>query len=1097
MTRLRFQRLSTRLAFWFVLVAVAPVVATSVITYHQRARVLRTDAVGRLEALRDLKVESLDQWLDERQADVLSVSQDMEIRRLDSIIAGHSPAAADDDTREAARHLLERYSANIGAFRRLDIVSADTHRIVLSSEPGRAGARFEQPEVVQNALAVGKPSFSPVVRAGPGRSPYLTVAAPIACAQHGGQHDVAVVVGAIDLEGTLFPTMARRGGMGETGEMLLVNRDVVAVTPLRFDADAALTRKISARPAVLASQGRTGVIETDDYRGVPVLAAYTFIPRTRWGFVAKRDRSELYAPIETLMWQLVILVLATAALAAAGGAILARTISRPVKRLAQVSERLASGELDARTHARGEDEVAALGRSLDRMADALALHIGVRRATSEVTVDATNAQDLRGFGERVTCAVIERTSSVLGALYVRAEDDSFERAYSVGLSPGAADRLDASEREGQLGAALLDEEVHYVTGLDERTPFVFKTVVGGLVPAELAALPVAVRGRVEAVFAFGSTEPFSDHDRGVFDHLRPTLCTLYSNLVASTRAHDLAASLQTANDELTEMNLSLQSQSGELERQAHELKRNADELERKRQQVEEADRLKSEFLSNMSHELRTPLNSIMALSQLMLSRSDGYPEEEAESLRIIERNGRHLLTLINEILDLSKIEAGRMDLRIATVSPASVVREVVEASRPLAEEKGLDLRTEVGDVAPVQTDPHRLRQVLLNLLSNAVKFTDAGHVTVKVTAGANRVSFFVRDTGIGIAREDLPWVFDEFRQVDGSTTRKYGGTGLGLAISRKLARLLGGELTVESEPKRGSTFRLDLPLAYEGTQEPVDSVPATPRLSAPPPSDRPRVLIVDDSPEVGAQLRSALLDAGYAVSMAEDGDAALEAIEQRPPDGILLDLMMPGVDGFTVLEKLRASEETARIPVLVVTAKELTAQERSRLAHNNVQQLIQKGSVDLAQLLAEVRLLVGQDWSQGPQDRPSGHPHLPEVLVVEDNADNRATLGSLLADLGVRHTFAEDGLQAVEIARSVSPHLVLMDIQLPGLSGLDATRLIRSDPALRHVRIVAVTAHAMSGDRETFLKAGCDDYLPKPIERSSLVALLEKHLRKT
>jgi hypothetical protein len=251
-----------------------------------------------------------------------------------------------------------------------------------------------------------------------------------------------------------------------------------------------------------------------------------------------------------------------------------------------------------------------------------------------------------------------------------------------------------------------------------------------------------------------------------------------------------------------------------LEAQAMELRALAAKLETQHRELEQANRVKSEFLSTMSHELRTPLNSVMALSQLMLARGTGKnPEQEREFLGIIERNGRHLLELVNAILDLSRIEAGQVAIFVGTVNAEDVVQSAMQTVRPLMADKGLCARVHTARGMPsFQSDEVRVRQILINLLSNAVKFTDTGEVEVSVETTADRVSFAVRDTGIGIEESDLDSIFDEFRQVDGSATRRHGGAGLGLTISRRLAEILGGTLTAKSAPGQGSVFTLSLPL---------------------------------------------------------------------------------------------------------------------------------------------------------------------------------------------------------------------------------------------------------------------------------------------
>ena len=285
-----------------------------------------------------------------------------------------------------------------------------------------------------------------------------------------------------------------------------------------------------------------------------------------------------------------------------------------------------------------------------------------------------------------------------------------------------------------------------------------------------------------------------------------------------------------ANSELAASNRELQSQAAELKAQTAE-------LEEQRVRVVEADRLKSEFLSNMSHELRTPLNSILALSQLMISKGTGVDQEtESEYLGVIERNGRHLLNLINDILDLSKIESGRMELEFSRFGSREIVDRVMDTIAPLAAEKGLKVRLDTEQATEIYSDSARVYQVVLNLASNAVKFTDQGEISLSIKTEPGELQYEVRDTGIGIDPDKLSGIFDRFNQVDGSSSRRYDGTGLGLAICRKLADLLGGGIKVQSRPGLGSTFVLSLPLGRIGDNA-GDHDPARPEA---PPAPRPQ-----------------------------------------------------------------------------------------------------------------------------------------------------------------------------------------------------------------------------------------------------------------
>jgi signal transduction histidine kinase len=358
------------------------------------------------------------------------------------------------------------------------------------------------------------------------------------------------------------------------------------------------------------------------------------------------------------------------------------------------------------------------------------------------------------------------------------------------------------------------------------------------------------------------------------------LSAAFANLLASDETRRLAEVLQASNQELQTQQEELQMQAVELRQQTEEIRAQNVELEQQRLAVEAASRLKSQFLSNMSHELRTPLNSVMALSRVLsMGAKDKLSEEELNYLEIIERNGKNLLTLINDILDLAKIESGRMDVKARPFSLATTLENIVESLSPLAGEKNLTLQLQLPEaLPPLESDEVRVAQILQNLIANGVKFTDVGSVTVSAGVDGGKVVVEVADTGIGIAEGELPYIFDEFRQVDGSASRRHEGTGLGLAIARKAAEMLGGGIVVSSRVGLGSTFTLTLPLVWQDqvVQPGVDDFFAvadsrqhfTDTAS-------PLILLIEDNEAAIIQVRSVLETGGYRVAVARGGAGSL------------------------------------------------------------------------------------------------------------------------------------------------------------------------------------------------------------------------------
>ena len=788
--------------------------------------------------------------------------------------------------------------------------------------------------------------------------------------------------------------------------------------------------------------------------------------------------------------------------------VLLRGVREPLRQLAAAADRFGRGKMDVRSEYVSGNEFGELSAAFNAMADRLQSQFWLKDGLAALNRELAGDRPADQIGARGLNFISRYVGACAGGFYAYDQPGSgweLKAPYALGEGTHLAPRF--KEGEGIVGQVAAERKPIFLHGIARDEAEAHSSTVKEP-PRSLYAFPLLYQGELSGVMEVAS---FADLDAGRREFLDAAAHILAISLYAAVqkdRIRELLRLTQEANEELAVMNEELQAQSEELQAQTEELQAQTDELERQRFQVEEADRLKSEFLANMSHELRTPLNSVLALTQLMIARGVGQNAvQEAEYLQVIDRNGRHLLHLINDILDIARIESGRVQLTLTSIDPGETCARALETVRPLAAERGLELKAGYDGLPRIFTDDDKLQQILINLLSNAVKFTDRGRVELEVAAAADQVRFTVRDTGVGIAPEVLPHIFDKFRQADGSSTRRFEGTGLGLAICRSLARILGGEITVESQVGRGSVFTLTLPQTCSEAPEAGEAVvlsspgaaPVQPQpASAAARTGPPLILVVEDNPVAALQVSTILEEQGYAVQAAPGGAEALAALSQASPDLIVLDLMLPDVDGFQVLEQIRAMPAIAAIPVLVLTARELTRKDRNRLTNHHIQQCVQKGSLNREELAACVRRLLGGAAASVPPASPPQPPGSRQpggpILVVEDNRDNLLVVTAVLDEAGYRYVTAADGPQAVARAREAMPALILMDMQLPGVGGLEVARQIKADPSLEGTPIAALTAMAMRGDREEILAAGLDDYLAKPFEPQELIQLVRRWL---
>jgi two-component system, sensor histidine kinase and response regulator len=682
----------------------------------------------------------------------------------------------------------------------------------------------------------------------------------------------------------------------------------------------------------------------------------------------------------------------------------------------------------------------------------------------------------------------------------------------------AGSHTDITERK-RAEQALRDSQRRFRAIFDQTFQFIgVMSPEGKLLEANRSALEFAGIREKDVLGRYFWETPWWSHSPELQERLKQAITDAVagkfvrfeaSHPGADGRLHYVDFSLKAVRDEAGTVIMLIPEGRDITERKLAE-----QELQRAKEAAEAASRAKSEFVANMSHEVRTPMNGILNMTQLVLDTP--LTRNQRQSLEMVYTSAEGLMTVINDVLDFSKIEAGRLDLDPVDFHLHEMLGDTLQTLALRAHEKGLELACRVAPDVPeiVTADPTRLRQVLVNLVGNAIKFTEQGEVVLTVRKGEGEgrqpladataptlsesclLHFEVSDSGIGIPTEKQRLIFEPFTQADGSTTRRHGGTGLGLTISARLVDLMGGRLLVASEPGRGSTFHFAVPLGLP-RRPPSRILPPLITLPAGMP-----ILVVDDN-AVNRHILLEMLEAwGLRPTAVSGAETALEELERAASAGepfpmVLLDAMMPGVDGFSLLEEMRRRPRIAGATVMMLSSADRQGDsERCQRLGLSAYLLKPIKPSELRRALAEA--IHGLPMEQSPErPRTTSTIESPKrclrVLLAEDNPVNQRVVQQLLQLRGHTVTVVGDGAAAIEAVRKATYDVVLMDVQMPGMDGFEATIALRAAEVDmgRRVPVVALTAHAMKGDRERCLAAGMDEYLSKPIQPADLYRVVE------
>jgi signal transduction histidine kinase/CheY-like chemotaxis protein len=746
-------------------------------------------------------------------------------------------------------------------------------------------------------------------------------------------------------------------------------------------------------------------------------------------------------------------------------------IRKQIRQLSLATSVTKEGNFQNKIAVQSNDELGKLAIAFNTMLDELQKKEKAKNEYSDFITMLNQKPTLSEVSDAALKKIISTCGFTVGALYL-VENNKIELLSSYGLE------VEHSKVYSGLFKSLIDNNETIEINSQETLPVVSAGIVG-LKIRYMMFVPIFYNGRAISILELGSFDKPSDEVRDYLSKIKEQLAIGLTNASAFVQLENLVSELKQLNEEYQKQNIQIRKQNETLVDLHKKLKEKADELEIQKRKAEEATKLKSQFLASMSHELRTPMNSVLGLTELILE-DKSLNEKNRERIEVVLKSGRRLMNLINDILDLSKIEAGKMNVHNEEIIIEDLISEAESAIIPLIEKKDLSFKVvcKTNTRAVIKTDRGKVTQILINLLGNAVKFTENGLVELRVSSDEKKfLQFDVVDTGIGISEEFQKIIFDEFRQIDGTTTRKYSGTGLGLAICKKLADMLNGSISVKSKSGKGSTFTLSIPLNYIGIRE-SDKKPKINTTALIKNRKNPILILTDDS-EVKNTVEQCLISNGYNVEFAKDGTEGFQKALMLQPFAIVLDTMLPQKDGWTVLEELKQEPLMRNIPVIVIS---------------NI------GDRNLGFDFGAFEYLVKPIFPEQLFDTVKRLENLikkkiEKIVIVDDDELQFEKFKNAFKNENLRIDYIKNSEIAFSKILEIQPDMVIVGLVMPNIDGVALSYKLKSNSETRHIPIIINTDKMLSDEERKALSNVADEVAVKDEKNPhNILNVFKEHL---
>ncbi|MEO5348832.1 MAG: response regulator [Magnetococcus sp. YQC-3] len=1131
MQRVNDMPVRNKLIGLFLLIGLLPLLIFGWLASHEASEAMLAQSFSHLEAIRDIRKKQVEAYFKERESDVVVLATDQDLvssmERL-HLLAHKTLEQGDRIGGQVWQNGLEKpFIEWLENFRKgygyhdILLIDLDGHVVYTALRESDLGEDLLHGPLqhsgvgqlfvrAQKGLAVQ--DFAPYAPSGGRQAAFM--GHPI---QRAGQI-IGVLVVQLPTEG-VERIMQEQFGLGKNGEAFLIGKQQ-GVVSYRSNRQASAGRIGEKRSDVVgekALSGEAGSTIHVGVEGVTKLFSYAplDLPGLNWAMLATTPLSDVDAPGRALIQTTLMLSLLLGGVVVGVAILVARTAVTPLQRLIQTADRIAAGEWTARVRVEGMDEFGQLGTAFNRMAESNEAQFWIKSHVAACMALLQRSDTPLAFAQSLIRYVTPLLEGGHGVVYLREEDaESYRLLGGYGHTECAQLGHLCRPGEGIVGQCILEKQPILLTQVP-GDHIKIRTGLGESTPLAILVVPILFQNQVLAVVEIASYHHFTPLQQTLLDALTPMLGLGFENQNRSQRTETLlrqtqaqaqemaalAEELRVQQEELQATNQALQSSEEELrvqqeelqatnqelfsraellERQKGELEVTRLELEEKARALATASQYKSEFLANMSHELRSPLNALLLLADDLAGNAPGnLSEDQVTSARVIHASGRDLLNLINDILDLAKIEAGKVELQGEELSLQTLAQQIRQQFAPLAAERSLSWGVEVADGVPehIWTDRRKVGQVVKNLVSNAIKFTQEGGVTVLIQPASPpwAVAVTVRDTGIGIAQEKHALIFEPFQQADGSTTRQYGGTGLGLSISRELAERLGGAIRLQSQPGAGSLFtlflpeRLDMPeMAVPREGQPVAAAPATRVVE----DDRERVaatdrvvLVIENDLAFAGFLSRLARERGFKCLVSASGEEGLQLARQHLPQGIILDLGLDGaMDGMAVMERLQGEPITASIPVHIVTAAE--GGKKEGLSKGAMGYLYKP--VNRAQLEEVFHAFEQCSSLEGKR-----------LLLVDGDAHPDTSMVQWMRSQATDVTVANRGEDAYALLQQQTFHCLILNPNLPDMHGCDLLERIDRDADIANMPVILYTDKKLSQVELERLKQYTDTIVSK------------------